>query len=226
MHLANYRIFFLYFVHSKIDNVVLPISILYKNQNFYFEKIIYLPNSYQVNNDEQKFNLIYYWVSIFLSKALIQIRNQFEKLLQVDENLIVFGDESLRDFVFERRNPSNTQFVVRDLSWFKLNEFYSIPFFHKYLNTLKKTGIVNMWGATPYLYIGKRRLMSELDSNDTEITPEIQNLIDLADEAQARMVQGAIKKLKKENKVADVTNINRVVRKDALTILGMFISHH
>ena len=83
-----------------------------------------------------------------------------------------------------------------------------------------------MWGATPYLYIGKRRLMSELDSNDTEITPEIQNLIDLADEAQARMVQGAIKKLKKENKVADVTNINRVVRKDALTILGMFISHH
>ena len=108
----------------------------------------------------------------------------------------------------------------------ELNEFYSIPFFHKYLNTLKKTGIVNMWGATPYLYIGKRRLMSELDSNDTEITPEIQNLIDLADEAQARMVQGAIKKLKKENKVADVTNINRVVRKDALTILGMFISHH
>ena len=83
-----------------------------------------------------------------------------------------------------------------------------------------------MWGATPYLYIGKRRLMSELDSNDTEITPEIQNLIGLADEAQARMVQGAIKKLKKENKVADVTNINRVVRKDALTILGMFISHH
>lgn len=49
---------------------------------------------------------------------------QFEKLLKVDENLIIFGDEKLKDFVFERRNHSNTQFIVRDLSWFKNNEYY------------------------------------------------------------------------------------------------------
>jgi hypothetical protein len=104
--------------------------------------------------------------------------------------------------------------------------FYNILFFHKYLETLRKTGIVNMLSASPYLYIGKRRLASELDSTDAEITPEIQNLLDLADEAQARMVKGAIKRLEEEKKVVDVTNINRMVKKDATTILGLFISHH
>jgi hypothetical protein len=49
---------------------------------------------------------------------------QFEKLLRIDENFIIFGDEKLKDFVFERRNHSNTQFIVRDLSWFKNNEYY------------------------------------------------------------------------------------------------------
>ena len=36
---------------------------------------------YIINNDEQKYNLIYYWVTILLSKSLIHIRNEFEKIL-------------------------------------------------------------------------------------------------------------------------------------------------
>ena len=49
---------------------------------------------------------------------------KFEKLLEVEENLIIFGDEELRDFVFERRNPETTQFIVRPLSWFTNSEFF------------------------------------------------------------------------------------------------------
>ena len=50
--------------------------------------------------------------------------NKFEKLLEIDTNLIIFGDESLRDFVFKRRSESNTQFILRDLSWFTNSEFF------------------------------------------------------------------------------------------------------
>lgn len=50
---------------------------------------------------------------------------QFEKLLNVDENLIIFGDEELMKFVFERRSHSNTQFIIRPLSWFKENDYYN-----------------------------------------------------------------------------------------------------
>jgi hypothetical protein len=50
--------------------------------------------------------------------------DKFEKLLEVKENLIVFGDEELREFVFKKRTPENTQFIVRPLSWFTNSEFF------------------------------------------------------------------------------------------------------
>jgi hypothetical protein len=50
--------------------------------------------------------------------------NKFEQLLKVEENLIIFGDDELKKFVEEKRNPENTQFIVRNLDWFKNNEFF------------------------------------------------------------------------------------------------------
>lgn len=49
----------------------------------------------------------------------------YSKLLNVDVNLIVYGDDELRKYTFweNRRNEENTQFIVRDLDWFQ-NEFY------------------------------------------------------------------------------------------------------
>ena len=52
--------------------------------------------------------------------------DKFESLLKVEENLIVFGEASLRDFVFQRRSEKNTQFIERPLSWFIDNEFYPL----------------------------------------------------------------------------------------------------
>ena len=50
--------------------------------------------------------------------------NKFSELLNTENNLIIFGDEKLRDFVFERRSKENTTFIVRDLDWFKNNDYY------------------------------------------------------------------------------------------------------
>jgi hypothetical protein len=50
--------------------------------------------------------------------------NKFEQLLKVEENLIIFGEDELEKFVFERRSPENTQFINRPLSWFQDNEFF------------------------------------------------------------------------------------------------------
>jgi hypothetical protein len=50
--------------------------------------------------------------------------DKFSQLLDVNENLIIFGDSELRDFVFKKRNEKNTQFILRNLDWFKNNEFY------------------------------------------------------------------------------------------------------
>jgi hypothetical protein len=49
---------------------------------------------------------------------------KFEELLKIENNLIIFGDSDLEKFVWERRDQSNTQFITKDLNWFKTNEFY------------------------------------------------------------------------------------------------------
>jgi FkbM family methyltransferase len=49
---------------------------------------------------------------------------KFEELLKIDNNIIIFGDSELESFVWERRKSYNTQFIYRDLNWFKNNEFY------------------------------------------------------------------------------------------------------
>jgi len=50
--------------------------------------------------------------------------SKFEQLLNIEENLIIFGEKELEEFVWLRRNQGNTQFIIRDKSWFTNNEFY------------------------------------------------------------------------------------------------------
>jgi hypothetical protein len=50
--------------------------------------------------------------------------DKFTSLLETPANMIIFGDESLRDLVFSKRNHSNTQFISRGLDWFKQNDFF------------------------------------------------------------------------------------------------------
>jgi hypothetical protein len=49
---------------------------------------------------------------------------KFEQLLQIDCNMIIYGDEELQKFVYKFRSETNTQFILRNLDWFKQNEFY------------------------------------------------------------------------------------------------------
>jgi hypothetical protein len=70
--------------------------------------------------------------------------NKFQELLQIDNNLIIFGDSSLEEFVFKYRDKKNTQFIVRNLDWFKNNEYY-----HKIQNIRKDSNWYNQTGWLP-----------------------------------------------------------------------------
>lgn len=60
------------------------------------------------------------------SRSYQHYLDNFKELLSVNNNLIIFGDKELETFVSQHRNESNTQFILRDLSWFKNNEYYPI----------------------------------------------------------------------------------------------------
>ena len=60
------------------------------------------------------------------SRSYQHYLDKFKELLSVNNNLIIFGDQELNTFVSQHRDDSNTQFILRDLSWFKNNEYYPI----------------------------------------------------------------------------------------------------
>jgi hypothetical protein len=58
------------------------------------------------------------------SRSYQHYLDKFSQLLAIDNNLIIFGDSELREFVFKHRRTENTQFIERSLEWFKNNEFF------------------------------------------------------------------------------------------------------
>lgn len=60
------------------------------------------------------------------SRSYEHYLEKFKELLKVKENLIVFGDEKLQEFVRQHRPEENTQFIIRDLEWFKNNEYFNL----------------------------------------------------------------------------------------------------
>ena len=60
------------------------------------------------------------------ARSMDHYLNKFEELLKIDENMIIFGDENLQKFVMERRNYSNTQFILRSSDWFINNDYYEL----------------------------------------------------------------------------------------------------
>lgn len=53
------------------------------------------------------------------SRSFDHYLQKLEELLKVETNLIIFGEEEIREFVESRRNGENTQFIVRGTEWFK-----------------------------------------------------------------------------------------------------------
>jgi len=58
------------------------------------------------------------------SRPFSHYLEKFEQLLKVENNLIIFGEENIEEFIWERRESHNTQFIKRDKQWFIDNEFF------------------------------------------------------------------------------------------------------
>lgn len=100
---------------------------------------------------------------------------------------------------------------------------FDIQFFKEFLNTLRESSIVNMHGASPYLYMGRDRIKHEFTYNEPPDEDSFERLLDMADESQAKMIDGVIKVLESKNQEADLNNINSGLRKYSTKILQTWI---
>lgn len=110
--------------------------------------------------------------------------------------------------------------LIENIDVFK---FFKMSFFHKYLITLRDSGITNMWGASPYLYMGKERINHEFKYENIPNEESFDELLDMADESRDEMIRGTLKFLESKDKEIDINNVERYIQKFAQKILQTFI---
>lgn len=112
--------------------------------------------------------------------------------------------------------------LMKDLENMK---FFDVSFLYNYLKKIKNCGVVNMFFSSPFLYMGKDRMNIELQYHrmNNEFCDEI---LELADESQHKMVIGVMKILEKEKKDYDLDKVNVYLKKYSKKILDNYIHLH
>jgi len=101
--------------------------------------------------------------------------------------------------------------------------FFKIGFFRKYLLAIRKSGIVNMFEAPPYLWMGKERIEHEFKYKRIPNEEGFEEVLDMANQAQAEMINGVIKYLEENEIDENMDNINRYLRRFAPKIVESYI---
>jgi len=74
------------------------------------------------------------------SRSFDHYLSKLEQLLSIEENLIIFGEKELEDWVLTKRDRSKTQFIVRSQDWFKNEFFDKIQIIRKNPNWYNQSG--------------------------------------------------------------------------------------
>lgn len=146
--------------------------------------------------------------------------SRLELLDGVDKWMLLsdFNGKNLKE---QHDHQEEMDFFLRNSDNFKN---YNIRWLRNYLMVLRESGITNMFGAAKYLYMGKERIEHEFKYDDiTEDNEAYDELLEMADEAQSIMVNGAVQTLENNNKELSVQSINRELSKASKEILNIFI---
>jgi len=131
-----------------------------------------------------------------------------------------------KDLMVKKRmveNLSNfeaNKFIIDNIELFKV---FNVKFLQKYLIALRDSGITNMFGAAPYLYMGKERIEHEFKYKNIPNEDDFEEVLSMANQAQAEMINGVIKFLELKNMEPDLTNINRYLQRMASKLVQTYM---
>ena len=116
-------------------------------------------------------------------------------------------DESIDpDFVRKNKN------LVQDFEMAKMHKFY---------NALRISSVVNMWGATPYFWMGKDRIAHQhfYEEMDGDRAEAFEQVLDSADEIKDILIRGALKTLERDGKEVTLDTVKRMAERKARQIV-------
>ena len=125
---------------------------------------------------------------------------------------------------FKRKPKINEETNVNELAEnSKILKYFKMLEIKKYLDLLREASIVNMFGSSPYLYIGGNILKKEHYNYEGE---DFEELIELAENSRNIMIRGAMNMLEDEGKEVTPENVNKIIRRYAPKILTFWMTHY
>jgi len=157
------------------------------------------------------------------SKSVVFGIEQYDVKWENGRTLALLSDADtwMLDKNFKRKIKESMDPLTSNIDAFKN---FNMGFLVKFLMVLRESGIVNMFGAPPYLWMGRDRIYSKHKYDPiTEDNEKYEELLDLADEAQSKMIQGVVKVLESQNKEVDAASINHYLRKYSQKIWDVYV---
>lgn len=138
--------------------------------------------------------------------------------------------EVIKNYPQEKKIISKSRMVEDEGERFKqmvnkhgdIWKHFNVKFLQSYLITLRDSGVVNMFGAAPFLYMGKKK-MDRYYGEYREDDEKFQKVLELADQAQAEMINGVIKYLESKGIEPDVNNLNKYVNRLASNVVQNYM---
>jgi hypothetical protein len=122
--------------------------------------------------------------------------------------------------VDEQTNVDSWKYITENEDVF---DNFDWRWLEQFLYKLRDSGIINMFGASPLLYSGKEHI-DRYYGEGREDDERFQAVLDDADEAKDKIVQGVVKYMTKHGKdLDDMNQVNRFARHFSQKILGIYI---
>jgi hypothetical protein len=138
-------------------------------------------------------------------------------------NLITSTDawKKVKNDTIKEQRDSAWEYMTKNADVF---ENFDWRWLEKFLYKLRDSGIINMFGAHPLIYSGKEHI-DRYYGEGREDDESFQALLDDADEAKDKIIQGVISYMEKNNKSLDnMDEVNRLARDFSKKILGLYIA--
>lgn len=103
-------------------------------------------------------------------------------------------------------------------------EHFDWKWFREYLKTIRDSGVINMFGASPLLYAGKEHI-DRYYGEGREDDERFQAVLDDADESKNKIIQGVISYMTANDKDLDnMALVNRYADNFSKKLLGLYIT--
>jgi hypothetical protein len=105
-------------------------------------------------------------------------------------------------------------------------EHFDWRFFRDFLEKIRKSGIVNMFEASPLIYSGKEHI-DRYYGQGNEDDEDYINMLEDADESKNKLIQGVVSYMEANNKgLDDMSLVNRYAKNFSQKILVLFMTMH